>query len=132
MREFKILIVEDEEVTAEILGQYATRVGPEIKFDWCWNGLEALACAEKVRPDLILMDYMMPKIDGLEVVQRIRREDFAKAAYIAVVSAYVNEKKQEEFKEAGADEVMLKPVSYEQLKEVIQRAKNKQKKAKKA
>jgi DNA-binding response OmpR family regulator len=124
---FKILIVEDDEVAAEIFGQYASRAEANAEVDWCWNGVEAVVHVDKVRPDLIILDYMMPKLDGLDVVKQVRAGQGSKDAYIAVVSAFVDPEKEKQFLETGADEVLRKPIEFETMKTLIAKAKKRTK-----
>lgn len=68
---YKILIVDDDKTIVEFLQIFLIKEGYEVKFSY--NGEEALNKIENEKFDLILMDIMMPKIDGFEAIKRIRR-----------------------------------------------------------
>lgn len=119
MADLRILIIEDDEIAAEIMQQYVRLVRPSAKVDWCWNGYEALVLVGELKPDLILLDYMMPKLDGLEFLQTIKHLKNYEHCKIAVVSAYVDREKEREFLEQGADFVLPKPLVLEQVQEVL-------------
>lgn len=67
----KILVVDDEKPIAEIVKFNLEREGYEVAV--AYNGLEALAMAESNQPDLILLDIMLPKLDGIEVCRQLRK-----------------------------------------------------------
>jgi len=117
--DLRILIIEDDEIAAEIMQQYVRLVRPNAKVDWCWNGYEALVLVGELKPDLILLDYMMPKLDGLEFLQTIKHLKNHENCKIAVVSAYVDREKEREFLEQGADFVLPKPLVLEQVQDVL-------------
>jgi CheY-like chemotaxis protein len=119
MDRFTVLIIEDDEVAAEIIQKMVLHTAPDSRTEWCWNGYEALVRVKAFEPDLIFLDYMMPKIDGLAFLRDLRRLDPATDCQVAVVSAYVDETKQQEFVEAGADFVLAKPVTAEQIARIV-------------
>jgi len=121
MSEFTILIIEDDEVAAEILQKYIQIYRPEANLEWCWDGLEALIKLRDLKPDLILVDYMMPKIDGLEFLTTLKQLNAASQSYITVISAYVDKLKEKDFLAMGADEVMPKPIFAEQVESLLNR-----------
>jgi DNA-binding response OmpR family regulator len=98
----KILIVDDDIDTLRLVGLMLQRQGYEISA--ASNGIQALAMAQRERPDLILLDLMMPDIDGVEVTRRLRSIDTTKDVPIIMFTA----KTQVEDKilgfEAGADD----------------------------
>lgn len=76
----KILIIEDEQELAELLKLRLERNGYEVMY--ALGGQEALRTTKRTRPDLILLDIVMPDIDGYQVAQRLRQEDQTKDTYI--------------------------------------------------
>jgi DNA-binding response OmpR family regulator len=107
----EILIVEDDEVIMGTLAYNLSRQGYEVKE--ATTGAEALRIARKMRPDLILLDVMLPGESGIEVCERIRERDQD------VVIVMVTAKDAEEDKvcgfEAGADDYVTKPFSMKEL-----------------
>ncbi len=127
MTPFSVLIIEDDEVAAEIVEKMVQHQAPEARIEWCWNGYEALVRVKEFKPDLIFLDYMMPKIDGLLFLRDLKKLEIDFPVQVAVVSAYVDDDRQREFNDAGADYVLSKPVSVEQVRKILDKA-NKQRK----
>ncbi len=127
MAELSILVIEDDEVAAEILQQFIHQYHPKAKVEWCWNGFEALVRVEEVKPDLIFLDFMMPKIDGMEFLQAIKDSGaLSKTVRIIVVSAYVDEARKAKFLKMGVDEVLSKPINIEAIEAAVSRVEQKQ------
>lgn len=117
-----ILIIEDDEVAAEIVQKFVQIKTPDARFNWCWNGYEALVQVKQFKPDLIFLDYMMPKMDGLVFLRDLRQLEAGERAQVAVVSAYVDDVRKQEFLEAGADFVVTKPVNIEAIHAIVDEA----------
>ena len=91
----KILIVDDEDLVRQLLKQVIDRVRPaETAIFLAEDGAEALKIVEKERPDLILLDVMMPKLSGYEVCKAIR-EIKEYAPHIIILTARGNTNEQE-------------------------------------
>ena len=106
----KVLVVEDEEAFIDALGVGLSREGFEVEF--CRDGGEALAAFERIDPDLVLLDVMLPTISGVDVCRELRqRSDVpiimvtAKAAEIDTVVGL----------EMGADDYVAKPYRMREL-----------------
>jgi len=84
------------------------------------NGVEALACAHKVRPDLILMDIQMPEMDGLEAMRRLRADPQLRPIPVIVLTALAMPGDRERCLTAGANDYLTKPVSLKQLAQSVQ------------
>lgn len=121
MKEPSVLIVEDDEVAAEILQQFVHHHRPQARVEWCWNGYEALVRVQDFQPDLILLDYMMPKLDGREFIATLRTLDSCRGCHIAVISAYVDRINEKGFLDLGAQEVLSKPVNSAQIAALLDR-----------
>jgi CheY-like chemotaxis protein len=117
----RILIIEDDEVAAEILKQYVAQYEPEAEVDVCWNGVEALVRFQQFQPDLVLLDYMMPKFDGLEFVRAIRSLQPEGVCPILVISAYIDRERAEQFRQLGISHVLAKPVSAADFRSAVAR-----------
>lgn len=85
------------------------------------NATEALKMVENLTPSLIILDIMMPEIDGLELTRRLRSNKFTKHIPILIVSAKVTEREQAEAYNAGANGYLTKPFSSELLRSVVHR-----------
>ena len=88
------------------------------------DGAEAVALAETLHPDVVLMDVMMPVMDGMEATQRIRglkREDAASIPIIAM-TAQTTADIRETCRKAGMDDYIAKPIREEELAKVIRKS----------
>jgi adenylate cyclase len=104
----RILVVDDNEVNRDILVTRLETHGYELL--QAADGEEAIAAAKKYLPDLILLDVMMPKIDGIEVTRRLKADAGLPFMPIILVTAKADSKDVVEGLEAGADEYLTKPV----------------------
>src|SRR3982074_3401221 len=103
-----ILIVDDNETNRDIL---MARLGPQgYDLKQAADGEEALAAAKELLPDLILLDIMMPKIDGIEVCKRIKNDASLPFMPIILCTAKADSKDVVAGLEAGADEYLTKPI----------------------
>ncbi|HEY1749335.1 MAG TPA: response regulator [Xanthobacteraceae bacterium] len=103
-----ILIVDDNETNRDIL---RTRLGPQgYELIEAADGEAAIAAAREHLPDLILLDVMMPKIDGIEVCKRIKADPELPFIAIILVTAKADTKDVVAGLEAGADEYLTKPL----------------------
>lgn len=106
--QYKILAVDDEEDILEILEYNLRKEGFEVYT--ASNGEEAIKIAKEVIPDLIILDIMMPKLDGIETCRQIRQINKLKSCVVVFLTA-----RSEEFLEiagfnAGADDYIAKPI----------------------
>jgi DNA-binding response OmpR family regulator len=107
----EILIVEDDEVIMGTLAYNLSRQGFAVK--GATTGAEALRMARKLRPDLILLDLMLPGESGIEVCERIRELD--EGVVIVMVTAKDAEDDKVRGFEAGADDYVTKPFGMKEL-----------------
>ena len=107
----EILIVEDDEVIMGTLAYNLSRQGFGVK--GTTTGAEGLRIARKMRPDLILLDLMLPGESGIEVCERIRELD-ERVVIVMVTAKDAEEDKVRGF-EAGADDYVTKPFSMKEL-----------------
>ena len=112
--EKKILIVDDEEVFCKILERRLKSFGYQSKF--ATSAKEGLEIAKEMIPDMFILDWMMPDMDGLEMTKVIRRTKELEGAYIIILTAKSGSAETAEALEIGADEFLTKPVEDEELK----------------
>ncbi|MEX1001026.1 MAG: response regulator transcription factor [Crocinitomicaceae bacterium] len=117
MEGLKILIVDDEPDIVEMLAYNFE--SEKMKVYKAFNGKEAIEQAKKHAPDIILLDVMLPDIDGIEVCEMIRREDTLKDTLIIFLSARSEDYSQLAGYKAGADDYVVKPVRIKILKQKI-------------
>jgi two-component system phosphate regulon response regulator PhoB len=102
----KILLVEDDHALAAV---YLTRIEAEgFKVKHCDNGESALSSALEYRPDLILLDVMMPKISGFDVLDILRHTPETAHTRIMILSALGQDSDIERAKALGVDEYLIK------------------------
>ncbi len=109
----EILIVEDEAAIANLIQLYLQQEG--FNCHCCRNGQEALALAQTLQPDVIVLDLMLPGLDGLEVCARIRQQPGLKDPYILMVTARGEEVDRIVGLSTGADDYLVKPFSPREL-----------------
>ena len=107
-KDIKILLVDDEPDILEIVGYNLSQEGYSIST--ARNGLEAIEMAKKVQPHLIILDIMMPEMDGIEACQKIREIDSLKDVIITFFTARGEDYSQLAGFDAGADDYITKPV----------------------
>jgi DNA-binding response OmpR family regulator len=109
----RILIVDDNPTNVKVL---ATRLGAEgYEIVTASDGEEGLAAARRDTPDLILLDVMMPKLDGFEVCRRLRADTSFPFTPIIMVTAMADSRDVVAGLEAGGDEYLTKPVDHAAL-----------------
>jgi two-component system, OmpR family, alkaline phosphatase synthesis response regulator PhoP len=108
-----ILIVEDEAEIAQLIQLYLEKEGFNCRT--CRDGIMALQLAQEIQPDLIVLDLMIPGLDGLEVCTRIRQKPGAKDPYILMLTAKGEEIDRIIGLSTGADDYLVKPFSPREL-----------------
>jgi DNA-binding response OmpR family regulator len=103
-----ILVVDDERTIADLVARYLARAGYATRV--AHDGAGALAAVTTQRPDLIVLDIMLPQIDGLEVMRRVREEDGDGTAII-LLTARGEEDDRIAGLRLGADDYIVKPFS---------------------
>ena len=113
----RVLVVDDKAENRSVLVDMLNPLGFEVME--VANGQEALSKAEQFQPDLILIDLIMPGLDGLTVTRRIREIASLKEVIIIAISASAFAKDQESSLAAGCNEFISKPFELETLLQVI-------------
>ena len=113
----KILIVDDEPFNLDLLEQELGDQGYTI--ERAVDGEEALKKVESFLPDVILLDYMMPRMNGIEVVKKLRQDERHKSLPVILVTAKGSQEDKIRGLDAGADDYVVKPFdSFELLARV--------------
>ena len=118
----QVLLVEDNPVNQMMTRSQLRKIG--CACDVVANGIEALAALDKARYDLVLMDCMMPEMDGYEATRRIRaQERDAKSGRLPIVAltASALESELDKCRDAGMDGHLTKPCSMEDLQAAVRR-----------
>jgi DNA-binding response OmpR family regulator len=109
----RVLIVEDDRDIAELVAHYLEKAG--FATDMLANGREALTAIKERPPDLVILDLMLPQLDGLEVCRMMRAHDTTAAIPIIMLTARDEESDRIVGLEIGADDYMAKPFSPNEL-----------------
>ena len=113
----KILIVDDEPFNLDLLEQEL--MDYDYVLERATDGVDALAKADSFGPDIILLDYMMPKMNGLEVVRALRQSERHKSVPVILLTAKATQEDKVAGLDAGADDYVTKPFdSFELLARV--------------
>jgi CheY-like chemotaxis protein len=121
MRSLKVLVAEDNTINQRLaiglltaLGHTGVVVG---------DGEKALKCLAKLKFDVVLMDVMMPQLDGLEALSAIRQSERTSGDHLPVImaTAHVEPGDRARFRQAGADGYVGKPIDQDQLQAELMR-----------
>ena len=83
------------------------------------NGLEAIEAAANVKPEIILLDIGLPKLNGYEVCRRIREQPWGKHMVIVALTGWGHEADRRRSREAGFDHHLVKPIEVSALKKLL-------------
>nr|WP_307722962.1 response regulator transcription factor [Gandjariella thermophila] len=106
----RVLVVDDDVTVRDVVRRYLERAGHEVRL--AGNGEEALHLAETIRPDLVVLDLMLPGLDGLEVCRRLRESS---AVPVVMLTALGEEEDRILGLRLGADDYVTKPFSPREL-----------------
>lgn len=110
----KILIVDDDLDLVDLLVEFFVKDG-RFEIDTANNGFDAGMKVKEFRPDIVILDVMLPDINGREVCQRVRSDPNLEAVKIICISGMVEHDKIEDLRAAGADEFLSKPFTVDRL-----------------
>ena len=114
----KILVVDDDEELVELIVDVLDRDG-RFESRSVNNGFDAGMMVKEYQPDIIVLDVMLPDINGKEVCVKVRQDDTIDDVRIICISGMVEDDKISELKDAGADDFLHKPFEIETLVERI-------------
>jgi signal transduction histidine kinase len=115
----RVLVVDDNTDGAESLRMVLSLMGNEV--ETAKDGVDAIERAEEFRPDVILMDIGMPRLNGYEATRLIRQRDWGKGIYIIALTGWGQLHDRERAKKAGCDAHLVKPVHRPALEEQLMR-----------
>ena len=112
----KILIVDDDRIIVETLVLALEEEDENYEILSAFDGFEAGIQLEKHKPDLVILDIMMPDIDGYEVCRHIKSSDDLLQTKVVILSAYLDDNSYRQMREYGADLCFSKPLPLDQLR----------------
>lgn len=112
-----ILLVDDERAYANVIKEALERIG--VRVHLAHDAMEALNLYSEVSPDLILLDVMMPDMDGLSLLRWLREHSEKEKIPIHIVSAKAQQADRDAAISAGANGFLAKPFTVEELRQVI-------------
>lgn len=115
----RILVADDNPDSADSLARLLRISGHEVHTRY--DGPEALGAVEELRPDVVLLDIGMPKLNGHEVCRRIREQPWGRTIIVIALTGWGDEETRSRAKEAGFDAHLTKPVDYGALTELLAR-----------
>lgn len=110
----RVLVVDDDPAIVEMLVELLERDG-RFEVETAATGFDAGLRAERFRPDVIVLDYMLPDINGNAVIERVRSDPTLRDVRIIIVSGVVNRDEIDSLVRMGADDFLQKPFSIEHL-----------------
>jgi DNA-binding response OmpR family regulator len=105
----RVLVVDDEPIVREVLSRYLAREGFDVEA--AADGERALSAVERARPDVVILDLMLPRVDGLEVFRRMREAIASPFPAVIMLTAKGEETDRIVGLELGADDYVTKPFS---------------------
>ena len=111
----RILIVDDEELIREEVANYLQLPGFNYDVATAEDGFKAGIMVSEFDPDIILLDLMMPDIDGFKVCEEIKKNPHKKNVKIFILTGYGSEENVQRAYECGADKVLIKPIGNDEL-----------------
>lgn len=120
-RETRILVVDDEKTMREILRRRLHAIDPDWKIDEARDGYEAGILIGSRRPDVVILDLMMPRMDGISLCRSIREQPETAQIAIVVVTGAADPELRKRALAAGANVCLSKPIDFERLQREIRR-----------
>ena len=118
-KRYKVLIVDDDPNICDLLAQGLRSSQNNFDVTTAHNGFEAGSLLAQIIPDVVLLDLMMPGIDGFKVCKLIKSNPKTKHCKVVIVTGHGNDDNVEKAMAAGADRVLFKPVNIEKIVEEI-------------
>ena len=109
-----VLLVDDNEGNRDLMGLHLE--GLPVRCMVASDGQGALECISQERPDLVLLDVMMPKMSGFEVCRAIKSDESLREISVVMVTALDSVVDQDRAKSEGADGYMVKPIDRDELR----------------
>jgi len=117
-RSLHVLVVDDDPHMREI-AKIALELDAHTTVSTCDSGEDALVAAPRLKPDMILLDLMMPRVDGVATMKRLREHEALAAVPVVFCSAAVQEDEIQRLLALGAADVIVKPFDFHNLRHLV-------------
>ena len=118
MKATRVIVIDDDQDTLDIFCEFLKLKDVEV-IGKARNGLKALSTYKETKPDVVLMDVMMPEYDGFFGLKKIKA--FDPSSKVIMVTADLTEETAHKLKELGANEILYKPYEIDQVMKTISR-----------
>ncbi|HXI04269.1 MAG TPA: response regulator [Candidatus Saccharimonadales bacterium] len=115
----KVLLVDDDSTVREMLAEVIRSMDLGLEVEQAEDGYEALLKAGHSKPDLLVLDLKMPRMDGFEACRRIRSNPATSGTKILAISGFMDSTAQEEIVRCGASDYMRKPLNIEEFRSKV-------------
>jgi excisionase family DNA binding protein len=119
-RALRILVVDDDPVLRLILTEHLAAFGGQVRVDTAVDGFQAGQKVVRFRPDVVLLDILMPGMSGIDVCRQIKSDPATRNIRVIAISGYMVDEQRQAALAAGAEACMSKPVDLEQLDELLE------------
>lgn len=108
----RILVIDDDPISVRVLFELLKR---HYRVSWATDGNDGLAFAQDTLPDLILLDILMPGMDGLEVCRHLREDSMTKGIPVIFLTTQADVEEQDLGRQAGGNDYVVKPFAISEL-----------------
>jgi CheY-like chemotaxis protein len=113
----RVLLADDSVLTCELFGEYLTSRGFTV--DFAHDGETAISAAVERKPDLIVIDISMPRLDGVAAIRRLKADERTRPIPVIVLTGHLHSPRQQEAQSAGAAAFVSKPCLPEEIERLI-------------
>lgn len=117
VQRMRVLVVDDNVAAADLLSELVESMGHEVAT--AYDGGEALGEADRVRPELVIMDIGMPVMNGYEAARAMRRREWASGAMLVALTGYGQDMDRSRATQAGFDRHVVKPIDPEDIERLL-------------
>jgi len=117
----RILIADDEPTIVDLIREILQEGSNKYQIESAIDGAETLHKVETFKPDLLILDIKMPKLDGFEVCRRLKGNPTTKDIPILVITGFAGKNSQEKMLELGANHCLMKPLRIDELRDWVER-----------
>lgn len=118
-RHKRILIVDDEELTVKLIREFIESMDDTLEISEAYNGFEAGRLVQSFKPDIVILDIMMPGLDGIAVCTQIKEDPLTRNIDVIAITGYHTPENVERVKASGASMCLRKPLDLDELREAV-------------